>query len=56
MPPPARTVDVHPHGLLLRDKDEVVPLWAGAMHYWRHAPEQWAPCRSPAHSLARGPV
>ena len=42
--PPARSVDVHPHGLLLRDKDEVLPLWAGAMHYWRHAPEQWGPC------------
>ena len=22
----------------------MLPLWAGAMHYWRHAPEQWAPC------------
>ena len=38
-----RTVDVHPHGLALRD-GEVVPLWAGAMHYWRHSPEQWGPC------------
>lgn len=25
-------------------RDEVLPLWAGAMHYWRHAPEQWGPC------------
>ena len=40
-----RTVEVHPHGLaLLGDgtrPDEVLPLWAGAMHYWRHAPEDW---------------
>jgi beta-galactosidase len=40
-----RTVDVHPHGVSLRKRQgEVVPLWAGAMHYWRHSPEQWAPC------------
>lgn len=42
-----RTVEVHPHGLLLLRGDqepEVLPLWAGAMHYWRHAPEQWGPC------------
>lgn len=41
-----RSVEVHPHGLRLRGRgqDEVLPLWAGAMHYWRHAPEQWAPC------------
>lgn len=84
--PPPRTVEIHPHGLLLlgaapgavsgstsvavssaaldavsgaasvavsgspvapsrsRGEPEVVPLWAGAMHYWRHAPEHWAPC------------
>lgn len=40
-----RTVEVHPHGLLLSGRDDgVLPLWAGAMHYWRHAPEQWGPC------------
>jgi beta-galactosidase len=43
-----RTVDVHPHGLVFLDRvgtsDELLPLWAGAMHYWRHAPEQWGPC------------
>jgi beta-galactosidase len=39
-----KTVEVHPHGLLLKDKGEVVPLFCGAMHYWRHSPEQWAPC------------
>lgn len=39
-----RSVEIHSEGLLLRDKNEIVPLWAGAMHYWRHAPEQWAPC------------
>src|SRR5688572_15152269 len=37
------SVSVHPHGLKLAD-GEVLPLWAGAMHYWRHAPEKWAPC------------
>src|SRR6185369_12051963 len=43
--PGGRTVEVHPHGLLLRGgSDTVLPLWAGAMHYWRHSPEQWAPC------------
>ena len=46
--PPPRTVEVHPHGLAFPDrrgqKDGVLPLWAGAMHYWRHAPEQWGPC------------
>lgn len=45
--PPPRTVEVHPHGLLLQrgeGQDAVLPLWAGAMHYWRHAPEQWGPC------------
>lgn len=39
-----RTVEVHPHGLALLDRDEVLPLWAGAMHYWRHAPEDWGAC------------
>ncbi len=43
-----RTVEVHPHGLaLLGDgtrPEEVLPLWAGAMHYWRHAPEDWGAC------------
>ena len=39
-----RAVEVHEAGVLLRDRGEVVPLWAGAMHYWRHGPEQWAPC------------
>jgi beta-galactosidase len=43
--PTTRTVEVHPHGLALVDRGgEVLPLWAGAMHYWRHSPEQWAPC------------
>jgi beta-galactosidase len=49
-----KAVDVRPEGLLLVDaseaphcpgkKGEIVPLWAGAMHYWRHAPEDWGPC------------
>lgn len=42
--PPPRLVEVHPHGLRLVDRDEVIPLWAGAMHYWRHAPEDWGAC------------
>lgn len=44
---PARTVDVHPHGLSLFHSEggsDVLPLWAGAMHYWRHSPEQWGAC------------
>jgi beta-galactosidase len=31
---------LHPHGMDLGD-GEVVPLWAGAMHYWRHPPHEW---------------
>lgn len=30
-------------GLILSGRDEVVPLWAGAMHYWRHSPDEWGP-------------
>src|SRR5580692_5625318 len=33
-------VRLHPHGLDL-GTGEVLPLWAGAMHYWRHAPHEW---------------
>jgi beta-galactosidase len=40
----AKAVEVRPAGLYLADKGEVVPMWAGAMHYWRHAPEDWSPC------------
>ena len=43
-PKPAEAVEVRPQGLWLRDREELVPLWAGAMHYWRHAPEDWGPC------------
>jgi beta-galactosidase len=40
-----RSVEVHPHGLaLLGAADPILPLWAGAMHYWRHAPEHWGSC------------
>jgi beta-galactosidase len=35
-------VRVHPHGLELAG-GEVLPLYAGSMHYWRHAPEEWGP-------------
>jgi beta-galactosidase len=43
-PPPKKAVSVHPGGLYLEDTRELIPLWAGAMHYWRHAPEDWGPC------------
>ncbi len=33
-------VRLSPHGLDLCD-GEVLPLWAGAMHYWRHPPRDW---------------
>jgi hypothetical protein len=36
--PAPKRVDVHPHGLQLGDTKEIIPLWSGAMHYWRHAP------------------
>jgi len=36
-------VKLAPGGLLLSGQDEVVPLWAGAMHYWRHSPDEWGP-------------
>ena len=43
-PSPKKVVEVRPQGLWLRDRQELVPLWAGAMHYWRQAPEDWGPC------------
>src|SRR5690606_13459497 len=43
-PHSTKTVEIHPHGLRLCDPGEIVPLWAGAMHYWRHAPEDWSSC------------
>lgn len=39
-------VTLHPHGLNLTPrakKPEVLPLWAGTMHYWRHHPADWVP-------------
>jgi beta-galactosidase len=33
-------VRLHAHGLDL-GQGEVLPLWAGAMHYWRHPPHEW---------------
>jgi beta-galactosidase len=36
-------VRLSPHGLDLGDGD-VLPLWAGAMHYWRHPPGEWRAC------------
>ena len=39
-------VTLHPHGLNLAPNSEVpevLPLWAGTMHYWRHHPADWVP-------------
>jgi beta-galactosidase len=33
-------VRLSPAGLDLGN-DEVLPMWAGAMHYWRHPPHEW---------------
>jgi beta-galactosidase len=33
-------VALSPHGLDLGD-GEILPLWAGAMHYWRHPQREW---------------
>jgi beta-galactosidase len=38
--PPERRVRLSPHGLDVGD-GEVLPLWAGAMHYWRHPQAEW---------------
>ncbi len=39
-----RRARVHPEGLLLEGVAEALPLYGGAMHYWRHPPEAWGPC------------
>ncbi len=39
---PAR-VRLCAQGLDLGD-GEILPLWAGAMHYWRHPPSEWRAC------------
>src|SRR5579863_7701036 len=31
---------IHPHGLDLGN-GEVLPLFAGSMHYWRYSPHEW---------------
>jgi beta-galactosidase len=40
LPGPPPRVTLSPHGLNLGD-GQVLPLWAGAMHYWRHPPTEW---------------
>ncbi|MCL2723335.1 MAG: beta-galactosidase [Polyangiaceae bacterium] len=40
----SKIVSIHAEGIYLADKDEKIPLWAGAMHYWRHSPEDWGAC------------
>ncbi len=42
-PSVAKTVTIHPDGLALEGVADRVPLVAGAMHYFRHAVEDWAP-------------
>ena len=37
---PGARVRMHKHGLDL-GKGQVLPLWAGAMHYWRHPRHEW---------------
>lgn len=32
---------LHPHGIDLGERG-ILPLFCGAMHYWRHSPSQWA--------------
>jgi len=38
----APRVRLHPRGLDLGD-GAILPLYAGAMHYWRHAASEWGP-------------
>src|SRR5260221_12552776 len=38
--PSERRVRLSPHGLDIGD-GPVLPLWAGAMHYWRHPQTEW---------------
>ena len=40
----SRRARVHPHGLMLEGAAHALPLYCGAMHYWRHPPEAWGPC------------
>lgn len=43
-PPVVRRVALHPHGLDLSPTEKngtILPLYAGAMHYWRHDPAWW---------------
>jgi beta-galactosidase len=37
----APRVRLDPWGLRLGAEGELLPLYAGAMHYWRHAPREW---------------
>ncbi len=44
---PARAkqrVRLSPHGLDLGGGQPTLPLWAGAMHYWRHPVGEWRAC------------
>ncbi len=42
-PPRVRSVEVDRGGLLLGADRTMLPLHAGAMHYWRHPPHAWGP-------------
>ena len=39
-PRPSASACASPHGLDLGGRG-LLPLWAGAMHYWRHRPGEW---------------
>jgi beta-galactosidase len=47
--PPAR-VRLDPRGLDLGD-GSFLPLYAGALHYWRHAPSEWGACLDAVKAL-----
>ena len=49
-PGPPPRVTLSPHGLDLGD-GEVLPLWAGAMHYWRHPPGEGRAARQAMRAM-----
>lgn len=58
-PEPAATtprVTVHPHGLLLAGNPEPIPLYSGAIHYFRMAPEEWGRALDAMKAMGLGMV
>jgi beta-galactosidase len=41
--PAKKRVRLTAGGLVLSGSSGVLPLYAGSMHYWRHAPDDWGP-------------